>query len=167
MKKTISLILLTSILFISNGYYLYFKYLQHSIHQEIKHEIIKGLNEEDLSLIIVPLTEVRNIEWTKLNKEFVYNGLMYDVVKTKIKNNKKYYYCINDNKEEKLIAYYLSHNKRRNKLLLLLKKLYSHKYFPNSFSINIKTSIANIYHDRCQNTYRSIYIETIPPPPQV
>jgi hypothetical protein len=166
MRKYISLILLIIILFISNGYHLYFKYLQNNIQQEIKHKIRKGLKEKDLSIIVVSLNNEKEIEWIKKNKEFRYKGLMYDVVKTKIKINKKIYYCINDIKEKNLIANYTRHNRRRNKVLLKLKKVLSNKYLPENYSINNKIKKANVYFAEYKFFYKSRFMETLSPPPK-
>ncbi|NPA44194.1 MAG: hypothetical protein GXO49_01535, partial [Chlorobi bacterium] len=100
MKKSISLILLIVILLVSNGYYLYFKYLQNNIQKEMKQVVKSGLSEKDFSVIVVSEENEKEIIWIKKNKEFRYKGFMYDIVKTKQLNNKKYYYCINDIKEK-------------------------------------------------------------------
>jgi hypothetical protein len=167
MKKYISFILLIIILFISNGYHLYFSYVQHSIQQEIKHKIRKGLSEKELTQIVISSNNENEITWIKKNKEFRYKGFMYDIVKIKIKNNKKYYYCINDLKEKNLIANYTRHNRRRKNILLRLRKVLSNKYFPEYFSVNIKTNTADIYFAEYQQLYDSVYLETLSPPPNV
>ena len=145
---------------------MYFKYLQNNIQQEIKHKIRKGLKGKDLSIIVVSLNNEKEIEWIKKNKEFRYKGLMYDVVKTKIKNNKKIYYCINDIKEKNLIANYTRHNRRRNKVLLKLKKVLSNKYLPENYSINNKIEKANVYFAKYKFFYKSRFMETLSPPPK-
>jgi len=154
------------ILLSSNGYHLYFIYLRHNIHQEVKRIIRKGLQEKDLSVITVSFDNEKEIEWTKKNKEFRYKGLMYDVVRTEIKNDKKIYYCINDVKEKILIANFTRHNRRKNKVLLELKKLLNNKYFPEKYSLNSKVSKANIYFVDCQFLYKSRFKEILSPPPK-
>jgi len=166
MRKFISFILVIIFLFVSNGCYLFFKYLQHNIQQEVKHEIRAGLNENDLSIIVVLLNNEKKIEWIKKNKEFRYKSQMYDVVKTKIKNNKKYYYCRNDIKERDLIANFARHHRRRNKILLKLIKLLSNKYFHQNYSINKKVSNTNFYFAEYQSLYKSRYTETLSLPPK-
>ncbi len=167
MKKYISLILLFNILFISSGYHLYFKYLQYNIQQDIQHEIRKGISEKKLTLIVVSSNNEKVIKWTKKNKEFEYKGLMYDVVKTKIKNNYYYYYCINDVEEKNLITNYTIQNRCKNKILLKLKKNLSNKYFPEKFSINTETIKADIYFPEYHKLYNSTYLETLSPPPKI
>jgi predicted transcriptional regulator len=145
---------------------LYFKYLQHNIQQEINNEIKEGLNEKDLSVVIIPLKDENKITWTKKNKEFKYKGLMYDVVKTKIKNGKKYYYCINDVKEKKLITSFFRNNRRKNKSLLKLKKILSKKYLSKKFSKRISIKNTNLYLFENQEFYKSKILEVLSPPPE-
>lgn len=145
---------------------MYFKYLQHNIQQEINNEIKEGLNEKDLSVVIIPLKDENKIIWTKKNKEFKYKGLMYDVVKTKIKNGNKYYYCINDVKEKKLITSFFRNNRRKNKSLLKLKNILSKKYLSNKFSKRISIKNTNIYLFENQEFYKSKILEVLSPPPE-
>ncbi len=91
MRKFISFILLIIFLFISDGYYIFFEYLRYNLHQEIKHDIKNGLEEKQLSLIVVPFNVEKEIFWIKKNKEFRYRGAMYDVVRIEIKGRKKHY----------------------------------------------------------------------------
>ncbi|NOX16822.1 MAG: hypothetical protein GXO87_00870 [Chlorobi bacterium] len=167
MRKYASIILLFIFMFVSGGYQIYFKYLQYDIRQEIKREIRTGLNEMDLTLVVVSSENENKINWIKKNKEFRYKGLMYDVVRIKTKDNKKYYYCINDIKEKNLIANYVRHNKRRNKALLRLRKVLSNKYLPENPSENLKTYKDKIYFAKYRQSYNSIYLEILPPPPKV
>ena len=88
MKRFISFILLFLFLFVSGGYYLYFRYLQRQIQQEVKTEIRKGLQEEELSVIVSPVHGSQDILWTKKDKEFRYKGSMYDVVRTEVRGQK-------------------------------------------------------------------------------
>ncbi|MDX1830090.1 MAG: hypothetical protein R3342_11145 [Lutibacter sp.] len=145
---------------------MYFKYLQHNIQQEINNEIKEGLNEKDLSVVIIPLKDENKIIWTKKNKEFKYKGLMYDVVKTKIKNGNRYYYCINDVKEKQLITSFFRNNRRKNKSLLKLKKILSKKYLSNKFSKKISIKNTNIYLFENQEFYKSKILEVLSPPPE-
>ncbi|NOZ35224.1 MAG: hypothetical protein GXO80_07995 [Chlorobi bacterium] len=166
MKKYTSLILLIIILFVSNEYYLYFKYLQYNIHQEVKQEIKKGLDEKDLTLIIVPFNNEKEIIWTKKNKEFKYKGSMYDIVKTKIKNKKNYYYCINDIKEKQLITSFSKNNRRRKRTLYKIKQVLNNKYFFEKFSFQAAISKSDIYFCEHQQFYNSQTIEVLSPPPK-
>lgn len=145
---------------------MYFKYLQHNIQQEINNEIKEGLNEKDLSVVIIPLKDENKIIWTKKNKEFKYKGLMYDVVKTKIKNGKKYYYCINDVKEKQLITSFFRNNRRKNKFLFKLKKNLSKKYLSKKFSTKVSIKNTNVFVFENQAFYKSKILEVLSPPPK-
>jgi len=167
MKKYISITLLSIFLFLGFGYQLYFQFLQYNIQQEIKREIRNGLNEQNLTLIVVSSKNENEIHWIKKDKEFKYKGLMYDVIKTTTKGGKKYYFCINDIKEKELIVNYTRHNKRRKKALLRLRKVLSNKYIAENLFENLKIYKADIYFVEYRQNYNSIFSETLSPPPKV
>ena len=166
MKRLVSFILLFLFLFISDGVYLYFRYLQHKIHQEIKTEIRKGLEEEDLSLIIIPVNSGQEILWTKKDKEFRYKGNMYDVVRTEVRGQKIYYYCLNDVKEKQLMARYRSTNRRRAKMLMSLKRVMGSKYFSEKFSFKTDLYQTGILLTQYREQYHSLIPEVNSPPPK-
>ncbi len=166
MRKHFSYILLIIVLFFSIGYHLYFKYLQINIQQNIKLEIRKGIDEKDLSIIVVTSENEKEIEWIKKGKEFRYKGSMYDVVKTETLSNKKIYYCIDDIKERNLITNYTKQNRKNNKTLLLLKKILSNKYFPENYLFNKSTVVKNISFSKYQSLYKSRFDPPSPPPPK-
>jgi hypothetical protein len=166
MKRFISFILLFLFLFVSGGYYLYFRYLQRQIQQEVKTEIRKGLQEEELSLIVIPANGSQDILWTKKDKEFRYKGSMYDVVRTEVRGQKIYYYCLNDVKEKQLIARYQRTNRRKAKTLLNLKRVMGNKYFAETVSLKINLCQTGILLPEYQKQYNSIIPETNSPPPE-
>jgi len=166
MKRSASFILLLLFLFISDGYHLYFRYLQHKIQQEVKAEIRQGLDKEDLSLIVVPVHGRQEIFWTKKDKEFRYKGSMYDVVSTEIRGENIYYYCLNDVKEKQLIARYNRNNRRRTQALQNLKRVMGNKYFPQKQISNTDLCHTDILLAGYQEQYTSVIPETDPPPPE-
>jgi len=145
---------------------MYFKYLQKNIHNEIKQEIRKGLNEKELSLIIVSVNNDRDIFWIKKGKEFRYKGAMYDIVKTKIKGRKKYYYCINDLKEKQLITSLLKNN-RRNKTIVKLMKSLSHDYLPENYSLQAAVYSTDFCFTQSTQFYSTRIIDVASPPPRI
>ncbi len=153
-------------LFVSNGYYLYFKYLQYNIQHIIQQEIKKGMNEKELSLIIVSVKNKKEIFWIKKNKEFKYKDKMYDVVKIKILNKQKYFYCINDIKEKHLITIFSENNKRKNNLVLKLSKILNNKYFPKTYFVNIHFNPIEVRFTENNLFYKSKIIDIISPPPK-
>ena len=165
-KKVISLILLFFILFVSNGYFLYFKYLQYSIRQEVREEIKNGLKGKDLPLIIVSPAKGEEIVWTEKGKEFKYKGSMYDIAKTQIKNGKKYYYCINDVKEKNLISNFLTGNKKTRRHFLLFQKVLNNKYLAGDISTQTVPVKYLLNFPRLKTFYYSVIIGNIYHPPQ-
>ena len=166
MRKHFSYILLFIILFFSVGYRLYFKYLQVSTRYNIQQEIKKGIDEKNLSIIVVSPKNNKEIEWLIEGKEFRYKGLMYDIVRIEAKNNKKIYYCIEDINESNLIANYTKHIQQSNKILSAQKKILSEKYFHKNYSLNNKIIVKNIYFTDYQSFYKSIFKAPVPPPPK-
>ncbi|MBA3683327.1 MAG: hypothetical protein H0W73_19500 [Bacteroidetes bacterium] len=105
MKKTFSIILLTIFLFNLCGYLIFFKAAQFKVRKEIKALLKKKVPEKDLHIISFSLKNIKNIEWEKKDKEFRYNGTMYDVVKWRKDKDSIFYYCINDHQETQLFAH--------------------------------------------------------------
>jgi hypothetical protein len=166
LKKVIALILLFFILFVNNGYYLYFKYLQYSIRLEVRREIENGRQNENLSLIIISFANNEKINWTEKGREFKYKGAMYDVVKTQIENGIKYYYCFNDVKEKNLISKFLTGGKKKKRHLLFFQKVLNNKYLAGRISTpNNKLKHANPF-SLYMSFYNSLIIGNISHPPQ-
>lgn len=166
MKKYISLILLIITLTTGNGYYLYFTYLQHNVQQDIKSKLEGTIPNKNLSIIVITNSNNNKIFWTRKDKEFRYEGKMFDIVKVKIKNNKTYYYCLNDVNENILVANFLKNNKRINKILLKLRKILINKYLPKDTLTNKISNKTNILFCIITEHYKSKTINIISPPPQ-
>ncbi len=90
--------------------------MHHSRHlqkEAIKEKIFKQLKDDELQ--IISYTENKeHIYWEEDGKEFLFNGEMYDVVKTTIVDNKTILYCINDKKEKALVEKYNSITKQNS-----------------------------------------------------
>ncbi len=167
MKKYSSLLLLAIFLTVSNGSYLYFIYLQNSIHREIKNEIKNNLHEKDLSVIVISSDNEKKVHWLRKDKEFIFEGFLYDIVKTELKDGKKYYYCINDIREKQLIARFTKQRRRKDKILLKVKRVMRSKYFSERFCYNLKFIQSKILYTDINNTYRSMIFDISSPPPKV
>jgi len=166
-KKVISLILLSSILFINTGYYLYFTYLRISIHSYIAQKIDNGVESKDLKLIVISAENKHNIIWIKKDKELKYNNLMYDVVRVKFKKGEKYYYCIADSQETQLVINFTKTNKNLNKIFNNLKKLLNNKYFPKSYIVKTFLSDSIKYFNVNQVIKHFLFQDILTPPPQL
>lgn len=105
MLKKLSLIIIITVLGYSQvGYYFVMRHFQDEQKEAIREKILAELKDEQLAVISV--NNNQNIYWEEEGKEFLLNGEMYDVVKTKIVNGKAMLYCINDKKEKSLIDNY-------------------------------------------------------------
>lgn len=167
MKKLISIILISCFLFNLCGYQVLFRALQDHIQREIRQKIRKGLSDDDLTLITVPLNMESGIVWLKQEKEFKFKGEMYDVVKTRISDQKKYYYCICDTKEKQLIAKYnKSNNNRRNRNNIVKKKIGNPLFFQRSLEVECYY-FSDYYSISNQGGLILYYLNIPSPPPKV
>lgn len=94
------------VVFTSNitGLLFVFKLQQLQIRREIKRQIKKGVPENELHLITVKQGQEEQLDWQN-EKEFIYEGTFYDVVRIETRTaGATLYYCINDTQEEALFA---------------------------------------------------------------
>jgi hypothetical protein len=82
--------------------YTFLHYQKKRIKKEVKHQIIAGINKDELVLLKFSEKESRSqLKW-KHSKEFEYLAQMYDIVATEFKLDTIYYWCWLDNKETTL-----------------------------------------------------------------
>ncbi len=101
-KIVIPAILLTIILFQTGGYHLVFKIWQLKIQKEMKWNILRGVPNDHLVLLKVPLTVQQSpgSDFTFIHaNEFRYKDEMYDVVRKEMHHDTAWFYCIRDGKE--------------------------------------------------------------------
>ena len=172
MKKTISILLIFTLL---TPYWLFVSLLQfekHIIKNEIKKSIISGLDRNELVLIKTSLHDNSlQIRWED-SKEFEYADEMYDVIESEIKNDSVYYWCWKDNEETKLnrqlntLVQKASESNpvHKNKSEQLLNLLYS--YFNNSISHNnyYNNSVDKVFIYWFNNYNPQSIIPETPPP---
>jgi hypothetical protein len=166
LSSCISVILLFIFLFDLGGYYVWFCIWQNNMQKEIRKEIRKGLKDEDLTLIIISVDEESGISWIEQNKEFRYQGDMYDVVKISQQNQEKYYYCIRDIKEKQLIASYNKNNHSRSESGKRIKQ-FKYQYIPqNNSPADLVYPVAFAITEIPAN-YKSNITEINSPPPKM
>ncbi len=169
MKKFISILFVTVILFNAGGYFFGYLILRNEIHytvqQKIKYEIKTNLSKNDLSLIIVTPENEDDILWIKAGKEFNYSGEMYDVVRTENKSQGKYYYCIKDTKEKQLIGNYIKMH-RSGKNGKRLSKILNISYIPPSGNFTAFISFEKINRSGSASNLISTEIDIPFPPPK-
>lgn len=114
MLKKLSLIVIIAVLAYSQvGYYFIMRHSQYVHKKSIKHKIRSQLKDTELE--VISLTDnYQNIDWLEEDKEFLFNGEMYDVVKRNTVDGKTLLYCINDKKEKALVEKYNSITKHNS-----------------------------------------------------
>lgn len=120
--------------------YLFLKHQARQVRREVKHQIIAGIDKDELTLLRFTQDELVQLKW-KHEKEFEYNGHMYDIVETELKGDTTYYWCWWDHKETKLnkqltqllndvLSNHPERNREQNKVVAFYKSLYCSE-FPN------------------------------------
>lgn len=147
------------------GYQVYFTMLQNSVRKEIKSRIREGINESELTIIVISDNNRNELTWIKPLKEFSFHGNLYDVIRVSDKEGKIIYSCIKDTKESKLLKDFASKSETGNKARKLLSNI-SLNFIPeNSSFLLFNNSTANIYKPS-SFILVSKSIETSDPPPK-
>ena len=166
MRKYISIIVLFIFLFNIGGYYLWFSAIQYGLQKEMEKEIGEGSKDDDLTLIIVPAKGETGVVWIKPDKEFLYKGEMYDVVKIQNKDQKKYYYCLNDSKEKELIANFNKTGNHKKETEKKLKRNFNFNFDFQRFSIAKNLYPIHLTFISIQFLYKSTSADILSPPPK-
>lgn len=156
------------------GYYIVFNMIQFQVKDEVKQQLKHSVSQEDLVIISIDYTDASLLTWTKPNKEFRFQGQMYDVVDKEVKGTKALYRCLHDFKESKLFAHldmhiknYIAHNpEQQNKaknLFNVMAKLFFLQW--EELSLEAKSTI-RINHTFYIQNYKSIALDLRNPPPQ-
>jgi hypothetical protein len=149
-------------------------YQKAQLRRSIKHELMEGIDKEELVLIKVP-TEAREtlLQWEHA-KEFEYRGEMYDVVRSEALGDTTYYWCWWDNEETALnqrLTELLSgafdddnqHQQQQKRLLHFLKSLYFSETQTTAYLTaqkDISMPVPNVFYNN------PCYIPAVPPPDQ-
>ncbi|WP_290799146.1 hypothetical protein [Flavihumibacter sp. UBA7668] len=161
------------VVFSSNitGLLVVFKLQQLQIRREIKRQIKRGVPQNELHLITIKQGQEEQLGWQN-EKEFIYEGTFYDVVRKETgAAGATLYYCINDTQEEALFAnldaLIKQYSEKRQSKGKMAKKLI--KLAPVVLSRDIPdTEPAVVTVDPLQVSYSNQYnspILSIPAPP--
>lgn len=109
MKKLISILLLGVFAFNLGGYYLAFKALQVTAHQELVERINNEEYNDYLTVelkipLALPYATTPTTEFKRVDGRFDYQGNVYKLVKQKHVNDTLYILCIKDHVEKQLIT---------------------------------------------------------------
>lgn len=174
MRKIISIFLLAIFLFDFFGYFPIFKAAQYKIQKEIKTLLKKGVPENELNVIIVPVEKVNDLDWKREGKEFRHNGNMYDIVRHETKDGNIHYYCVNDTQETQLFVHLEELvNKQMNndkspagKTAKSIAKMFGFfKYIPSDNFVFIPDLDETVKDFNYSVLYSSVFLEILTPPP--
>ncbi|MEI8005465.1 MAG: hypothetical protein WCI48_04605 [Bacteroidota bacterium] len=142
MKKIIPALLLFAMLFNTAGYYIVYEVNRILMHKEFTSLLKHGCFDHDLTVFSV-FNPAADPSFRRVDeREIVYRGNLYDVVKEVPKGKLVTFYCIHDNKEESLLAGMKNtHNNKKAQYLLqhlvtiALPVTNTHAYQPASINI--------------------------------
>ncbi len=103
-KTLLSLTLFFALLLKMGGFYAILSYERHEIREKVEQKLIKSLKKSELICIVADDKNSSKIEWERLEKEFRFEGNLYDVVYTENIFGVIHYYCLTDKDETKLEA---------------------------------------------------------------
>lgn len=145
--------------------------MRKQVFEKIKHKV--NISE---TICIVETTEnLKKITWEKENKEFWFDGELYDIVRIEEKNDIKNYYCITDKTEQKIITamdnLIMSNNgspiNQTSKDILTL--IFQPTILYNNLTINLQLKITEIFtkFSPILSFYSSPDNFNLSPPPEV
>jgi hypothetical protein len=160
------------------GYFPVFKMKQWEIRKNIEFLIKNNTNNSELKHIAIPKTYP--LKWEREGREFWFEGNLYDIVRSEIKDSTTHYYCINDTKETELTTQYAeilqkqvnsTSNTEGGALDDYFKKIIK-IYFPRPIfdstqyvELGVPKHLKTLIPYRC--FYTSLSINLIDPPPKV
>jgi|10_taG_2_1085330.scaffolds.fasta_scaffold06222_3 hypothetical protein len=176
LKKSLSILLLSLLIFNMTGIFIVFKIEQAHIRKSIKHQIKAGIPEEELHIFNLSKVEYIKLDWVRPDIEFRKNKEMFDIVHMKSLNDSVRLYCVNDKEESILFAQLDKMIKKKmqqesnslnspiNKVLKLFNLIYISNQTENK-SLTYYRMNKKSYH-YFTNLYDSPLIKQPSPPPK-
>ena len=142
---------------------------------EIRHHMKAKMEEEipENELAIISFTPGEKIDWVRDDKEFRYQGRMYDIVHRSEKDGLICFHCIDDRQESLLMAQMeklLKNNVENDnspvsKSLRVLLSIYPNLFFQEFHQlITVKTFYTLLNGIYLKNTHSGYLMRFIPPP---
>ena len=132
MRKAVAVFLLVVFLFNLTGLFIVFKIQKSFIRNEVMQLLLSPDFEKDLTVITVTVENKKLFEWEN-EKEFRYNGIMYDIVKEKTNAvGELEFVCFADEDDTKLWSSMteLVKNNNSSQTIKNLVKLFSSIFLP-------------------------------------
>ncbi|MCK9270201.1 MAG: hypothetical protein WC271_00425 [Bacteroidales bacterium] len=102
MKKTAAILLVMLILSQGAGMFFLLKLQQSAARMNMKERLKKGVDDSELTHFVFHRNMPKTVSWVH-EREFVYGGEMYDVVRQVSKGDSVFIACVHDHRETKLV----------------------------------------------------------------
>lgn len=145
MKKMVSIIFLSLLIMKIGGYFAFLLIQQDIFKEEAKERIIHLLPNTNLTKLSFSRYQFDKIDWQEIDKEFYFNGKLYDVVRSEIKNSNHILHCLTDDAETEIYSEILQISKAHSDELPVKNTLIS---FLNL--LNLKYTIPQIFRFESQ-----------------
>ena len=96
--------LFSALLLKMGGFYAILSFQREEIREEMERKILKSIDKFELVCIIENAENLPKIAWERPEKEFSFEGNLYDIAYVEIVSGIRYYYCLSDEDETKLEA---------------------------------------------------------------
>ncbi|MEP6793769.1 MAG: hypothetical protein ABJB16_05540 [Saprospiraceae bacterium] len=172
--RTISLSLLFIIIASTIGgiSILYFHHLR--INASIESIIRNGNYNIQVDEVIISPCDADKLIWVEDNLEFMYQGRMYDVVCTDVRNDTMIYHCINDKTEQGLICEIANNDShpfpgqhQDSRIVLQFFKIISEIVIAPLATSALVTDEKHTGFFSCQDIYYSVYLSLSGEPPDI
>lgn len=169
MKRIAAIFFLVLLLQKIGCYFVFLSIQQAYIREDVEKNIIKQLPNDELVKFVFTESEFQHIEWERENKEFRFQGKLYDIVRNESFNGKHVFYCFDDKKEAKIkqqITDYQQQHTKNN--FIAFYNLLLQSYIPPQ---NFTFQLLNNHFIQSRNCfeftsfYLSTFLEKQSPPP--
>lgn len=163
MKKLTSILLLVCLSFILFGYHLVFYFQVENAKAEMMASLKNQKGHRDVIQLSFTESDVKQLVWED-EKEFRFNGEMYDVVEKEQKSGQLVIHCIPDKKETTLIKEYQKNNKH-NRSDSIVELVNAQFVLPSEYSVKpLQRNITKTYFERSYSLLSRASFIFIPPP---
>ncbi|HMI02673.1 MAG TPA: hypothetical protein VK541_09340 [Pedobacter sp.] len=169
MKKKIIFIVFVAFAFNNAGNIILVQFLHYKIQEEIRNKLNSTGYKNKLHTISIDQRNQKDLEWSE-DKEFLYHGTMYDVVKQRKQGSTIIYYCVTDTEETELfetLEILMQHQLANSKISGLLKNTYKLYWTPLELP-RVEIKCKSVFNDNCHSlneNFITLYNRDIPTPP--
>lgn len=140
-RKSLAMLLLVVMFLNLFGAPVLFVFMQKKIKKEMKNLVLSQVDTSRLHIFTFPADKISCEKAGVVfihDKEFRFNGMMFDVVRSEKQGDSIKYYCVNDKQEEELIAAFARHNKSNKPFNFAAFKLLSNIFISTGSIIEVK-----------------------------